>query len=399
MPAIPYRLAAIATSLAAAAALAGLVLTGLYVDAPDWAQQARGTDLATLFLAVPVLVVGLWTASPRLLGRSPRDGGRVAVSRLQLRDLRIRGGAEPAHAVHIAILGLSLWSLLLAGRAAVERTEGLNERLDRRVAGGLLVGVAALFGLLWLGQIATASTTGILPPDLIEAGISSNPVYALDLAFFLPLCALAGVGLWRRTSAAAFAFPMLIWVALMGAGVVGGFVLIAAAGDQIVVPVVVAIGGLSVARVDPGRGCPRPTRMQPAALARPPLAPYISKDERHADRRTPDRGRRRLRRRPFRDGLHQLERRRERRFVLFPYATDAPTRWVFGSLDGMLGLLVPVMIGLAAIAVLSFFLAFFATLGIWVPTTWWRPSSWPERSVPWPCSCFTRACIRSFRWR
>ena len=59
--------------------------------------------------------------------------------------------------------------------------------------------------------------------------------------------------------------------------------------------------------------------------------------------------------------------------VLFPYATDAPTRWVFGSLDGMLGLLVPVMIGLAGLAVLSFFLAFFATLGLWVPTTWWRP--------------------------
>ena len=40
---------------------------------------------------------------------------------------------------------------------------------------------------------------------------------------------------------------MLIWVALMGAGVVGGFVLMAAAGEQIAVPVVVAIGGLSVA--------------------------------------------------------------------------------------------------------------------------------------------------------
>jgi hypothetical protein len=58
---------------------------------------------------------------------------------------------------------------------------------------------------------------------------------------------------------------------------------------------------------------------------------------------------------------------------LFPFATDAPTRWVFGSLDGMLGLLVPVMIGLAAIAVLSFFLAFLATLGLWVPTNLWRP--------------------------
>jgi hypothetical protein len=59
--------------------------------------------------------------------------------------------------------------------------------------------------------------------------------------------------------------------------------------------------------------------------------------------------------------------------LLFPFATDAPTRWVFGSLDGILGLLAPVMIGLAGIAVLTFFLAFFASLGLWVPAGLWRP--------------------------
>jgi hypothetical protein len=59
--------------------------------------------------------------------------------------------------------------------------------------------------------------------------------------------------------------------------------------------------------------------------------------------------------------------------VLFPYATDAPSRWVFGSLDGMLGLLVPVMIGLAGISVLTLFLAFLATVGLWVPADLWRP--------------------------
>jgi hypothetical protein len=59
--------------------------------------------------------------------------------------------------------------------------------------------------------------------------------------------------------------------------------------------------------------------------------------------------------------------------LLFPFATDAPSRWVFGSLDGMLGLLVPVMIGLAGLAVLAFFLAFFASLGLWVPANLWRP--------------------------
>ena len=59
--------------------------------------------------------------------------------------------------------------------------------------------------------------------------------------------------------------------------------------------------------------------------------------------------------------------------LLFPFPTNAPTRWIFGSLDGMLGLLIPVMIGLAAIAVLAFFLAFFAALGLWVPADLWRP--------------------------
>ena len=60
--------------------------------------------------------------------------------------------------------------------------------------------------------------------------------------------------------------------------------------------------------------------------------------------------------------------------LIFPFASDAPTRWAFGSLDGgPLVLLIPLMIGLAGVAVLAFFLAFLATLGLWVPTNLWRP--------------------------
>lgn len=60
--------------------------------------------------------------------------------------------------------------------------------------------------------------------------------------------------------------------------------------------------------------------------------------------------------------------------LLFPFPTNSASHWVFGSLDrGMLALLIPVMIGLAGIAVLGFFLAFLATLGLWVPADLWRP--------------------------
>ena len=153
---------------------------------------------------------------------------------------------NPLTAVHIAIFGLSLWSLLLAGHGAVEGAEAVTERLNRRAAGWLLIAVGLMFGLLWIGQIATTSTTGVLPPDLVKAGISSNPVYALDLAFFLPLCAIAGIGLLRRNGAAALAFPMLLWVPLMGGGIVGGILLMVASGDSTAVPVAVVITVLGV---------------------------------------------------------------------------------------------------------------------------------------------------------
>ncbi len=247
MHAISYRLAAFATLLTAVAAAAGLLVAGLYVDAPNWVQQAQGTDLATLFLAVPVLAVGLWSAARG----SPAGRLAVVAGLLYLvynyAIFAFAVAMNPLTAVHIAILGLSLWSLLLAGRSAVDGGEALIDRVNRRAAGALLIGVGALFGLLWVGQIASVAATGVLPPDLVKASISSNPVYALDLAFFLPLCVIAGFGLLRRDGAAAFALPMLLWVPLMGAGVVGGIVLMAAAGDRSAVPIAIAISVLGVA--------------------------------------------------------------------------------------------------------------------------------------------------------
>src|SRR5687767_11840434 len=146
---IANRLAALAAFLAAGAAVAGLAVRGLYVDAPNWVQQAQGTDLATLFLAVPVLAVGLWTAA-----RGSAAGRLAIVAGLlylvyNYAIFAFSVALNPLTAVHIAIFGLSLWSLLLAGRSAVEGAEAVTERLNRRTAGALLVGVGAMFGPLW----------------------------------------------------------------------------------------------------------------------------------------------------------------------------------------------------------------------------------------------------------
>ena len=245
---VPGALGTTATILAALASVAGLLIPGLYRDAPNWVQQARGTDLATLFVAVPLVAAGIWTTR-----RGSSTGVLAVVAGLfylvyNYAIFAFSVVMNPLTAIHIAIFGLALWSLVLGAhdRRVVAAAEAVRDRLYRRLSGGLLIAVAALFGLLWIGQIVTTTLTGTLAPVLVLAGLSTNPVYALDLGFFLPLAALAGLGLIRGSRASVFALPMLIWVPVMSAGVLGGFVFVAAAGDAVPVGVVAIVGGLGL---------------------------------------------------------------------------------------------------------------------------------------------------------
>lgn len=238
-----------AAILAAIATATGLFVTGLYRDVPFWAEQARGIDLATLFLAVPILVIALLAArggSP--IGRLVVLGAllylvynyviyttSVAMNRLAI--------------VYIATLGLSTWSLALMVLRTDLRAAGgdVLRRLPRRTTAALLTVVALLFALLWLSQIAAFTTSGTLPVDLKRANLPANPVYALDLGFFLPLALVGGVGLLRRLpTAAAFALPMLIWVLLTSAGVIGGFIFESTAGETVPIPVLGVISALAL---------------------------------------------------------------------------------------------------------------------------------------------------------
>lgn len=235
--AIVDRLAGLAALLAGVSAAAGLIVPGLYRDAPFWAQQARGTDVATLFLAVPILLIGLWTARRgSLVGRLAAMAG-VLYLVYNYAIFAFSVAMNPLLVIYIAILGLAVWSfaLTLSSRQLPRALVGL----PRRTTVGVLLAVTVIFGLLWLSQIAGATFTGTIPVDLGRAELPTNPVYALDLALFLPLCLVAAIGLLRTAPAATFAFPVLIWLFLTSVGIVGAFVFAALGGDEFaVVPAV-----------------------------------------------------------------------------------------------------------------------------------------------------------------
>jgi hypothetical protein len=247
--AVVRALAWLATLLAGVSSAAGVFAGDLYGDAPYWVQQARGTDVATLFLAVPLLAIGLWSAARE------SDAGRAIVVGVLMylvynyAIFAFSVAMNPLSAVYMATLGLAVWSLglmLVAGRSADLMGE-VVDRLPRRLTAVALIGIAILFGMLWLGQIAQATISGELPPDLVRTGLPTNPIYALDLGLFLPMCVVAGVGLLRRHAAtSAFAVPMLLWLALTSAGIVAAFWYTASAGEVVPIPVVVLVSAIGV---------------------------------------------------------------------------------------------------------------------------------------------------------
>ena len=229
--------------LAAVAAVGGLLVSGLYRDTAEMVREARAADLVTLAVAVPALGLGLWRARSGSAGARLIALGTLGYLSYSYAIFAFSVVINPLTPVHIAILGLATWSFVLAifglDEATVDRARRM--RISRRVAGAFLIVVVVLFAVLWLGQIAGAITSGELPASVSDLDLPTNAVYALDLAFALPLLAVAGGWLLRRDRRGpASALAALGFTALMGLSVLAIFALDAAAGIVMeTVPVVI----------------------------------------------------------------------------------------------------------------------------------------------------------------
>jgi hypothetical protein len=101
---------------------------------------------------------------------------------------------------YVAMLSLALWTII-AMLVAVDVPQ-LQRRFRRqmpvRPIAVYLWTIVALNTLVWLRGIVPALFNEQPTAFLAETGLTTNPVYVQDLAFWLPLAALAGIWLWHR---------------------------------------------------------------------------------------------------------------------------------------------------------------------------------------------------------
>lgn len=173
---------------------------GLYrFESVSGAAQLIGSDLATLFLAVPLLV-----ASIALYGRGTLRGklllsGTLAYFLYTYTSLAMLAAYNELVLVYVALFSMSLFAFVMtimeidvAGLPA-----RFSDRFPRRTIAGFALFLGAVLALMWLGRIVPALISAT-PPFGLES-YTTLVIQVLDLGIIVPLATVAGLLLLRRS--------------------------------------------------------------------------------------------------------------------------------------------------------------------------------------------------------
>ena len=240
-------------ALAMTASAAGVFLPSTYAaETRAWAAQASGQDMVNLFVVYPALLV---------LARRARRGSMPAY----LCWTGLLGYSTYSYVlyagytrfsswfpVYVAILGLSGWTL--ASATAPLRAQAVaaafHDQRAARLAGTWLVAFGGFYSLVELAVVARAIVGGSAPQSAVVAGLPTDPVIMLDLAFVLPGMVAAGL-LLRGSRAAAYpaGTALLSFSVAMGLAVSTMLVVTGIRIPPLPLPVIVGFGLLTLGHV------------------------------------------------------------------------------------------------------------------------------------------------------
>ncbi len=186
--------------LAGVASAGGIFVSGLYHDNAFVTSTWLGSDLVTLFVAVPLLVVALLLAT-RGSDRAYLVLLGVVDSMLYSYGFYLFGTAfNPFFMIYAAVVSLSIWALIygLTSLDAIKLSRRFAPKTPVRTISGYMlfvgVGLASVYIAQWLGFL----TSGQVPDIVTKTGHPTNVVYALDLTLVIPVFIVGALWLWQR---------------------------------------------------------------------------------------------------------------------------------------------------------------------------------------------------------
>lgn len=167
-------------------------------DAAFRAPIFRGTDAATLFVCVPVLLIAIAFYRRGSLRGGLLLAGMLAYFLYNSASLAFGAAYNNILLLYIASFSLSFFALALAIHSIdLDTLAARTSPKLPRVWIAVFLFLAGMSVMVWLIDIISALTTNGVPANL--GPYSTEATYALDLGIILPAAFLAGVLVLRRS--------------------------------------------------------------------------------------------------------------------------------------------------------------------------------------------------------
>ncbi len=197
---LTYRVSVALAVVALVTSAASFFFWGVFHrDAPMGVGNMRGTALAVLAIAVPLLLVSMALALRGSLRARFVWLGALAYVAYNAVVFCFAVHFNSYFLLFAALLALSFWALLTLLRDLVlaEVKDACSQVPARTVAVYMLV-ILVLFAGMWLLGIVPATIDNTMPASFEGSGLTQNPIYVLDFAFTFPLLVIGALWLWRR---------------------------------------------------------------------------------------------------------------------------------------------------------------------------------------------------------
>ena len=161
--------------------------------------SARGTAIVMLVAGVPALLAAMYLAARGSLRARIVWVGIAAYFGYNGVMFVISTPMNQLYLLYEAVLGLSIWSVVLAA-AAIDREflrDSFKKSFPRRALAIYTLVIVALNSFVWLSGAVPATFETAGPKVLAGTGLTTVPTYDQDLAFWLPFIAVAAVWMWR----------------------------------------------------------------------------------------------------------------------------------------------------------------------------------------------------------
>jgi hypothetical protein len=185
---------------------------GLYAfDTQMVAAGFRGTDIITLLVAIPLLVLAY-----RLFRQGSLRGDLLLLAALTFflyngLSLTFAAAFNPMYLVYMLLFSASLFAFIVAMTSIdIKRLQAaISTRMPYKPMAVFLFIAGGVVLLLWGSEITASLISGVPPAFL--ASYTTPVTHALDMGIIAPAAFLAGLLLWKKNSfGIILGFPLLV---------------------------------------------------------------------------------------------------------------------------------------------------------------------------------------------